>query len=41
VGESNSPTVFCGFSRVAWGKRGLINKNEVFYECADGSEKVA
>jgi len=41
VGESDLPTVFCGFSGVAWGKRSFINKNKVFYECADGSEKVA
>jgi hypothetical protein len=41
VDESDSPTVFCGFSGVARGKRASRIETKVFCECADGSEKVA
>jgi hypothetical protein len=41
VGESDSPTIFCGLTGLRGRKKGPFTERKDFDECADGSENVS
>ncbi len=41
MGESDSPTIFCGLTGLRGGKKGFVTERKDLNECAEGSEKVA